>query len=58
MSNISYTIFEYNILTNSYREVGYVEAPSSLEAREVFTKKTGWKKRENVKLFAKPPICR
>jgi hypothetical protein len=55
---ISYTIFEYNGDTNSYKEVGYADAHDSAQARKLFKRESGWKPKKGIRLFAKPPICR
>ncbi len=55
---MEYTIFEYNSKTNKYTEIGYATAESSQKAREEYANETGWKKKKNTQLFAKPPICR
>ncbi len=58
MFKTSYTVFEYNNETNKYTELGSVDAPNSAQAREQYAKEAGWKKKDNIQLFAKPPICR
>ncbi len=58
MFKTSYTVFEYNNETNKYTELGSIDAPNSAQAREQYAKETGWKKKGNTQLFAKPPVCR
>jgi hypothetical protein len=51
-------MMEYNIETRKYTVVGLSEGIDAKEARERYVKKHGWKARENIMLFAKPPVCR
>ena len=55
---MEYTIFEYNFETKKYKEIGYATAESSQKAREDYANESGWEKKNNTQLFAKPPICR
>ena len=55
---LDYTIMEYNIETRRYRSIGISEGVDGKEAKEVYVKRHGWEPRENVVLFAKPPLCR
>ncbi len=58
MSIDSYTIYEYNTENKTYKEIGSIDATSSLQARERFTKEAGWEASDKTCLFAKPPLCR
>ncbi len=55
---MEYTIFEYNFETKKYKEIGYADGETSQKAREFFANESGWKKKKNTQLFAKPPVCR
>ena len=55
---IDYTIMEYNIETKKYTTVGIAEGIDAKHAKASYVKKHGWHPRENIMLFAKPPVCR
>ena len=55
---IDYTIMEYNTKTKKYTEIGYATGTTSRHAKWEFLKKTPWKPRLDVMLFAKIPVCR
>ena len=55
---IDYTIMEYNIETKKYTTIGFSEGISPRQAKDSYVKKHGWQPRENIMLFAKPPVCR
>jgi hypothetical protein len=55
---IDYTIMEYNIETKKYRTIGIAEGIDARQARASYVKRHKWKPRENIMLFAKPPVCR
>ena len=55
---IDYTIMEYNIETKRYTTIGVAEGVDGKTAKENYIKQYKWKPRENIMLFAKPPLCR
>jgi hypothetical protein len=55
---LDYTIMEYNIETKRYITIGIAEGIDGKTAKESYIKKHGWSPKENVMLFAKPPLCR
>ena len=55
---IDYTIMEYNIETRRYKTIGIAEGIDGKAAKQDYVKKHGWVPRENILLFAKPPLCR
>ena len=58
MKMIDYTIMEYNIETRRYVPIGIAEGIDGNAAKKNYIDKHGWTPRENILLFAKPPLCR
>jgi len=55
---IDYTIMEYNIETKRYTPIGISEGIDGKAAKANYIRQHGWNPRENIMLFAKPPLCR
>ena len=55
---IDYTIMEYNIETKKYTTIGLSHGPGPQQAKDRYIKEHDWMPRENIILFAKPPVCR
>ena len=55
---IDYTIMEYNIETRRYTAIGVSEGHDGKAAKQNYIKKHNWEAKENILLFAKPPLCR
>ena len=55
---LDYTIMEYNIETRKYTTIGIAEGIDGKVAKQNYIDKHGWTPRENIILFAKPPLCR
>jgi hypothetical protein len=56
--NESYDIKEYNQATREYTDLAHVDAPNKERAKEIYIKRSGWKKTKDTLLFVAPPICR
>ena len=55
---IDYTIMEYNIETKKYTTIGLSHGAGPRQAKDRYIEKHDWRPRENIILFAKPPVCR
>ena len=55
---MDFTIMEYNFQTRAWKSIGLAQGVDSKEAKKNFIKQHGWDSREDVTLFAKPPVCR
>ena len=53
-----YTIMEYNVQTKKYTRIGMSDGVDSKIAKQNFIDKHSWSPRDNIILFAKPPLCR
>ncbi len=55
---IDYTIMEYDIYKRKYTAIGISEGIDGNAAKRNYIDKHGWKPRDGIHLFAKPPLCR
>ena len=53
-----YTIMEYNLKTREYKPIGLSEGTDGKVAKQNYIDKHDWQPRQDIILFAKPPLCR